>query len=85
MDHCRWKSLKTAELLNETAGLMIPSILMSIAAPGSKRFLFEKKDDMANHGLFTSIQGIRIAVKTIGTLSMIALFIWQVYHNLIST
>ena len=85
MDHCRWKSLKTAELLNETAGLMIPSILMSIAAPGSKRSLFEKKDDMANHGLFTSIQGIRIAVKTIGTLSMIALFIWQVYHNLIST
>ena len=27
---------------------------------------------------FTLLQGSRIAVKTIGTLSMIALFIWQV-------
>ena len=31
--------------------------------------------------LSSSTQGTRIAVKTIGTLSMIALFIWQVLNG----
>ena len=49
-----------------------------MAALGSKRFL-EKKE------VKIFCQGTRIAVKTVGTLSMIALFIWQVSSYFILT
>ena len=40
---------------------------------------------MRKQSLSISLQGTKIAVKTIGTLSMIALFIWQVSSHLILT